>query len=230
MDLATLLPNTTTQGGGVLGAGGSVGGARPRMNNFSVDGLDDNDVSVTGPISTVIQDADAVSEFTVINNQFSAEYGHSAAGQFNLITKSGTNNWHGNAFWFTRNRKLNALDNIQKASGLTAETKPRFDHNTGGGTLGGPIVKNKVFIFGAFQKDYEGRAGSSSLVEAPTATGLVNLKSLAENGAVTSILDQFPTAGSATRTINVTKFQQGSDPSGSSRRDGILRTRFLRRI
>src|SRR5262249_29216603 len=154
LNLATLAPNTTLQGGGVLGQGGSIGGARPRMNNFTVDGLDDNRVDITGPQSNVV--ADAVAEFTLITNQFSAEYGHSAGGQLNVVTKGGTNNWHGSAFEFNQNKNYNAMDNIDKASPECqtnpSDCKPRFDFNQAGGSVGGPIIKNRVFIFGAYQK------------------------------------------------------------------------------
>jgi carboxypeptidase family protein/TonB-dependent receptor-like protein len=206
LNLAILAPNTTTQGGGVLGRGGSIGGARPRMNNFTVDGLDDNDVSVTGPITTVV--SDAVAEFNLLTNQFSAEYGHSAGGQFNLVTKSGTNDFHGTGFIINNNRNYNAFDNIEKqAQGCDTDPgcdKARFDYNIIGGSFGGPLVKNKVFFFGAYQRQFAGFAGSSSVIEAPTASGLANLKALAENSAVTNILNAFPTAASSARTINVT--------------------------
>lgn len=195
LNLAVLAPNTTTQGGGVLGSGGSVGGTRPRMNNFAIDGVDDNDQSVTGPVSTVINDA--VAEFSVITNQFSAEYGHSAGGQFNLITKSGTNNWHGDLFWYLRNRNLNAFDNVQKQACPPAPepcTKPNYDDNRQGATIGGPIVKNRVFIFGAFEHHYLNQAATGVQVQTPTAEGLSLLNGLAVNDAVKEILAQFPTA------------------------------------
>ncbi len=111
-EFAVLAPNTTSQPGGVLGSGGSVGGGRPRFNGFSVDGVDDNRQDTNGPIQPVIQES--VAEFTLLTNQFSAEYGHSAAGQFNTVTKSGTNNWHGSGWEYNRNRKYDAADNQQK--------------------------------------------------------------------------------------------------------------------
>ena len=130
LNLAVLAPGTTTQGGGVLGEGGSIGGTRPRMNNFTVDGLDDNRVDVTGSITNVIKDA--VAEFTLITNQFSADLGHSAGGQFNVVTKSGTNEWHGTAGILNNNRNYNAFDNIQKqhkAAPTVRAMKPRTDFN-----------------------------------------------------------------------------------------------------
>lgn len=198
LNLAVLAPNTTTQGGGVLGSGGSVGGTRPRMNNFAVDGVDDNDQSVTGPLSTVINDS--VAEFNITTNQFSAEYGHSAGGQFNIITKSGTNNWHGDLHWYLRNRNLNALDNLQKQSYDPATGKPRYDDNRQGATIGGPIIKNRVFIFGAFEHHKLVQGATGVLVQAPTAEGLATLNSLASDQAVKDILAQFPTAASSDGT------------------------------
>ena len=141
--LAILSPGVTTQGGGILGEGGSIGGNRPRNNNFTIDGVDNNRLDITGTAMPVI--ADAVQEFNLLTNQFSAEYGHSTAGQFNVITKSGTNEIHGSAFFVGNNRKLNAFDNLEKAdleSG-TLTDKRRYDFMRTGGTFGGPIIKDK---------------------------------------------------------------------------------------
>ncbi len=85
LNLALLAPGTTGQGAGVTGEGGSIGGTRPRMNSFTIDGVDDNRLDITGHSQNVIQDS--VSEFNLLTNQFSAEYGHSAGGQFNIITR-----------------------------------------------------------------------------------------------------------------------------------------------
>ncbi|HKE33651.1 MAG TPA: carboxypeptidase-like regulatory domain-containing protein, partial [Candidatus Acidoferrum sp.] len=144
-EFAVFAPGTTTQQGGVLGSGGSIGGTRPRFNGFSIDGVDDNKVDTNGPTQPVIQES--VAEFTLLTNQFSAEYGHSAGGQFIITTKSGTNSWHGEAHEYNRNRNYNAFDNLQKQRGL----KDRFDYNRMGGSIGGPIVKNRFFIFGAYE-------------------------------------------------------------------------------
>jgi hypothetical protein len=211
LNLAILAPGTTTQGGGVLGQGGSIGGARPRMNNFTVDGLDDNRVDITGPQSNVI--SDSIAEFTLITNQFSAEQGHSAGGQFNIVTKSGTNNWHGTAGIVNNNRHYNAFDNVEKLTqgcDLGPCEKQRTDFNQISGTLGGPLVKNKLFIFGAYQRVFAGFEGGSAVLEAPTAAGLTNLNTLAQNAAVREILAQFPVASSSLRTINVTNTATGT--------------------
>ncbi len=197
LNLAVLFPNTTTQGGGVLGEGGSIGGNRPRNNNFTIDGVDNNDVSVTGHLADVIPDA--VAEFNLLTNQFSAEYGHSTAGQFNIITKSGGNELHGNAFFYGQNRKLNALDNLEKGAIASKDIsgKPRYDYARTGGTVGGPVKKDKIFFFGAYEYSTRGRAATGVTVRAPTAAGLSTLSSLAANSNVRDILAQMPPSNSA---------------------------------
>ncbi len=97
--------------GGVAGQGGSVGGNRPRNNNFVVDGVDNNDPSTTGTLTPVI--AEAVEEFTLLTNQFNAEYGHSTAGQFITTTRSGSNELHGRAWWYNQNRKSKCYNVIR---------------------------------------------------------------------------------------------------------------------
>jgi outer membrane receptor protein involved in Fe transport len=204
LSLAALAPGTTTQGGGVLGEGGSIGGARPRMNNFTVDGLDDNRVDITTSVTNVM--ADAVAEFTLVTNQFSAELGHSAGGQFNTVTKGGTNELHGTVGITNNNRHYNAFTNIEKqAQGCYTGPceKPRTDINIINGTLGGPIIRDKVFVFGGYQRAFAGFPGASPTVETPTASGLANLNTLASSDAVRNILAQFPVASSSTRTLSV---------------------------
>ena len=87
-----------------MGRGPSVGGQRPRNNNFTVDGVDNNSKSVTG--AQVVVPNDAVQEFTVLLNQFQAEYGHSSGGQFNIVVRTGTNDLHGMLYDYMRNRNL----------------------------------------------------------------------------------------------------------------------------
>ncbi len=190
LNLALLAPNTTTQGAGVLGEGGSIGGARPRLNSFNIDGVDDNRVDVTGHTSEVIPEA--VSDFNLVTNMFSAEMGHSAGGQFNIVTKSGTNNWHGSAWEFNNNRDFNAMDNLEKDSGLTAPR--RVDRNRVGADIGGPLIKDKLFIYGAYQFSGIGLSAAAVQQLAPTPAGLVQLNNMAANDTVRSILSQFPTA------------------------------------
>src|SRR6202165_1346140 len=165
-EFAVFAPGTTTQQGGVLGSGGSIGGTRPRFNGFSIDGVDDNRLDVNGPTQPVIQES--VAEFTLLTNQFSADNGHSAGGLFNIVTKSGTNNWHGAGWENNRNRNYDAFDNQQKARGF----KDRYDYNRAGASAGGPIRKDRLFVYGAYEFQNNGAAASSPQVNLPTAAGL----------------------------------------------------------
>ncbi len=194
---AVFAPGTTTQEGGVLGSGGSIGGTRPRFNGFSIDGVDDNKVDTNGPTQPVIQES--VAEFTLITNQFSAEYGHSAGGQFNIVTKSGTNSWHGAGWAYNRNRDFNAATNQEIAAAASQPTPPadvknRFDYNRFGASAGGPIRKDKFFIYGAYEFQNQGLGAQGATVITPTATGMSQLLALNPDSAVVAVLKQFPIA------------------------------------
>jgi Carboxypeptidase regulatory-like domain len=197
LEFAVFAPGTTTQQGGVAGSGGSIGGNRPRFNGFSIDGVDDNRTDVNGPATPVIQDS--VAEFTLITNQFSAEYGHSAGGQFSIVTKSGTNNFHGQAHWYNQNRNYNAMDNLQKDRGH----QDRFDYNRAGGDFGGPIKRDKLFFFGAYEYQNNGLASSSPTVQVPTQNGLAQILAQNPDAAVQAALAQFPIAPTKTGTVTV---------------------------
>ncbi len=206
LELALLAPNITSQAGGTAGEGGSVGGNRPRNNSFTLDGVDNNDAILTGHVIDVIPEA--VAEFTLLTNQYTAEFGHSSAGQFNTITKSGTNEFHGGASWFNINKNYNAVDHLTKeaiARGEIPDKKPRFDFNRVAGYLGGPIIKNKLFFFGAYQYDTTGTAGAPVSFLTPTQEGLAILGSL--NGISQSnlgLLRQYTVpAGSASDAVTV---------------------------
>jgi len=196
-EFAVYAPGTTTQQGGVLGSGGSVGGTRPRFNGFSIDGVDDNKIDTNGPTQPVIQES--VAEFTLLTNQFTAENGHSAGGQFNIVTKSGTNNWHGAGWGYNRNRNYDAFDNLQKDRGV----KDRYDYNRAGASAGGPVIHNKLFVYGAYEFQNNGLASSSPSFSSPTADGIATLMGLAHDSAVTDILNQFPVAPTADATVQV---------------------------
>lgn len=199
-EFSVYAPGTTTQQGGVLGSGGSIGGTRPRFNGFSIDGVDDNKVDTNGPTQPVIQES--VAEFTLITNQFSAEYGHSAGGQFNIVTKSGTNSWHGAGWEYNRNRDLNAATNQEIAAAFAAQAsgtpvsdvKNRFDYNRLGASAGGPVLKDKLFIYGAYEFQNEGLGSQGATVITPTATGMSQLIALNPDSAVVAVLKQFPIA------------------------------------
>jgi hypothetical protein len=171
LNASLLAPNVASGGGVGVGAGPSVGGQRTRNNNFTIEGIDDNEKSVTGPI--VIVPTDAVGEFTLIANQFSAEFGHSSGGQFNTNVLSGTNTFHGRAYEYFQNRNLNAASGIQGGK----IPNPRFDDNIYGGQVGGPILHNRLFFFANYQRQTLGQSGSYFLCT-PTAAGLTTIQSL----------------------------------------------------
>jgi hypothetical protein len=210
-NLALIAPNVVSTGGVGVGTGGSVGGQRARNNNFVVDGVDNNDKSVTGP--QVYVSPEAVQEFSLLSNQYSAEFARSTGGQFITTTKSGTNSFHGTAYGFFQNRHLNALDTQQIAGGVTRDTSasnpfpnPRFDYGRFGGNIGGPIIKNKLFFFGMFERFQQGAAAGAGTVETPTAAGFAALNSISGLSSTNlGIFKQFvPVAGSQTGSDHIT--------------------------
>src|ERR1700686_923443 len=176
LNLSLLSAGVATGGGVGAGTGPSIGGQRPRNNNFAIEGVDNNNKSVTGPLVTIPNDA--VAEFSVLQNQFAPDFGHSSGGQFNTIIKSGTNSFHGDAYIYSENRNFNAIDQSTINSGLKSD--PRFDNNRMGGTFGGPIFKNKLFFFGALEYNPVGQAAVlGAPICSPTAAGYGALGSTA---------------------------------------------------
>ncbi|HEY1336085.1 MAG TPA: TonB-dependent receptor, partial [Bryobacteraceae bacterium] len=174
INLSLLGAGVSTSGAVGVGVGPSVGGQRPRNNNFTVEGIDNNSKAITGPLSTIPNDA--VADFTVLANQFSPEYGHSSGGQFNQVVKSGTNQLHGMLTEYFQNRNLNAADQQNIANQVDAH--PRFDDNRFGGNVGGPIRKNKLFFFVDVEREVNGMGASPGRIFAPTQAGYDALSSL----------------------------------------------------
>src|SRR4051812_228373 len=183
-NLALLAPNVTAPPVGVSGAGAITGGLRQRANSFTVDGVDNNDVGVSGNVRAVIQDS--VSEFSFLQNNFNAEFSSGGAGSFNTITKSGTNQYHGSLFTYIQSQKLNA-----RSTDETGPDKRFFKDAIYGFTIGGPMPyphfgeggkefksgKDKLFFFVAAQKDFFVGEGATSGYIAPTAAGLATIAS-----------------------------------------------------
>src|SRR6266850_4148403 len=153
VEARTHLDVTHVGGGGGRGFGNqlSVGGGRPTQNSYRLDGAIVNDYSNAGPGSVLGANlgVDAIQEFTVLTSNYSAEYGFTSGGVINAVTRSGTNSIHGTAFDFLRNDKLDAANFFDNANGTH---KSVLRQNQFGFSAGGPVVKNKVFVFG----DYEG--------------------------------------------------------------------------
>ena len=173
LNLSLLSAGVATSGGVGVGSGPAVGGQRPRNNNFTIEGVDNNNKGVTGPLVSVPNDA--VAEFSLLQNQFSPEFGHSSGGQFNTVVKSGTNEFHGMAYIYNQNRNYFALDTLKARSGFTSV--PRYDLNRIGGQIGGPVIKNKLFFFVNYEYDPLGQVGTPGSVCAPTAEGFNTINS-----------------------------------------------------
>jgi hypothetical protein len=226
LNLSMLSAGVASNGGVGQGTGPSVGGQRPIANNYMVEGVDNNDKGVTGPL--VYVPTDATQEFSILQNQFSAEFGHSTGGQFNTVVKGGTNDTHGSLYEYFQNRKMNAMDQAFKRQQFTEN--PRYDQNRMGGSIGGPIIKNKWFYFGNFEYAPLGSAVTTSTpIEAPTAAGYALLDAMpALNATATAgisktnlgILKQFipvaPVSSGDTTTVNGTKIPIGILPIAGS--------------
>jgi Carboxypeptidase regulatory-like domain len=145
----------------------SVNGGRGRANNFSVNGGDANDQFVNLP--TVQPSPDSIAEFRVLTNTFDAEYGRNSGSVVNVITKSGTNDWHGNLYEFFRNTKLNANPYCLPAVDGVSCDKPQSNQNQFGGTFGGPIKKDRTFFFTSYEGRRIRQGIPSPLVFVPTA-------------------------------------------------------------
>jgi hypothetical protein len=171
LNVSLLSPGIASPGAVGAGTGPSVGGMRPRANNYMIEGVDNNNKSVTGPLIYIPNDA--VGEFTLITNQFSPDFGHSTGGQFNTTVVSGTNSFHGRAYEYFQNKDLNAVNAI--AGGKVPN--PRYDNNRYGGQVGGPILKNKLFFFGNYERQTIGQSLQYFLCT-PTPAGFTTLASV----------------------------------------------------
>jgi len=162
-DLATLVPGVNAietqipfENGAIRGNRGfgnqlTISGGRPTQNNYRLDGNSITDYAMGGPGSVlgVNLGVDAIQEFSVINGNYSAEYGRTSGGVVNAVSKSGTNGFHGDAYEFFRNQKLDANDFFSNNAGLP---KLLYRRNQFGAAGGGRIKKDRTFFFA----DYEG--------------------------------------------------------------------------
>src|SRR5580704_12538698 len=174
--------NDRAPASGLYGSSGNVStdGQPEWANAFLVNGAEVNETKNMG--AGLIPDADSVAEFRLITNSFSAEYGKFTGSVMNTVTKSGTNSFHGSAFEFYRNQKLDAINYFDT-------TKAALKRHQYGGVIGGPILKDKLFTFTDFQQTRQ-NAGAS--------TGLVQVLSNDErNGIFTDAILNTPVQGDA---------------------------------
>lgn len=169
IDTLALLAPGVVPGFGNVNSNGvslSVNGNRARSNNFTIDGTDNNDITIGGP-SYFVDNQDQVQEFQIITNNFSAQYGRNQGAIVNIVTKGGGNQFHGSLFEFYRNSSaLDAQTNLQRRDPGQGNRRDKFISNVFGGTFGGPLPlprfgeggrsvisgKDRVFFFGSFQE------------------------------------------------------------------------------
>ncbi|HLW54898.1 MAG TPA: carboxypeptidase regulatory-like domain-containing protein [Candidatus Angelobacter sp.] len=162
------------------GFGFSVNGLRGRNNDQEIDGQNNNDNSVAGP-GLFVSDTEFVQQYVLVTNQFGPEYGRNSGSVVNIITKSGTNNWHGSVYGDENNSVFNSMSTFQRnfatdAAGNPLSHPPRMNSEFAGFTLGGPWIKNKLFVFGGFDEQVVSQlapAQASNLT--PTPAGLATL-------------------------------------------------------
>ena len=161
-ELLTLQPMSTpfegTNSGGFGNRGGTIAGARSDQNVFNLDGIDITDNTIAGggrQLPVIPISVDSVAEFRVGVTNNNASFGRSEGGQINVISKSGTNDYHGSVYWYHQNSALNAntWDNGHTPSSPTQDFTPKQPQhdNRGGASFGGPLKKGKTFVFGNYE-------------------------------------------------------------------------------
>ncbi|HEV2859688.1 MAG TPA: carboxypeptidase regulatory-like domain-containing protein [Pyrinomonadaceae bacterium] len=149
LNLIAYEPGVTQRSQGGVGSGVHVNGSRDRAFNVTIDGIDANESSAPNPTSNLYRlTPDSVQEYKVTTNNATAEEGRNSGASISVATRSGTNEFHGNVFYFLRNDKLNANDFF---SNTTGDPRHKVKLDQPGFDLGGPIVKGKTFFFGSYQ-------------------------------------------------------------------------------
>ena len=226
--LVALTPGVTVEGSGVAGTEKGFGqfninGNRDRSNNYTLDGTDNNDpwfnnsalnqVGITGAPATLLP-LDAIQEFS-LQSQFGAEYGRNSGSVVNIITRSGSSSFHGSLYEYNRNSYFDARNyfNVRLNQDGTPNPQSHFNNNNFGGSLGGPVIKDRTFFFAAYEGQRE-RVGSdfNLLVPTPGEVQLAEQEAVANvailpnglNPALVQILQKFmPTTTNANNTLPV---------------------------
>jgi outer membrane receptor protein involved in Fe transport len=199
--LVALTPGVTVEGSGVAGTEKGFGqfninGNRDRSNNYNLDGTDNNDpffnnsalnqVGITGAPATLLP-LDAIQEFS-IQAQFNSEYGRNSGSVVNIITRSGTNVLHGSLYEYNRNSAFDARNyfNTKLQGDGTPNPQSRFNNNNFGGSLGGPVIKDRAFFFFAYEGQRE-RVGSDFNLTVPSTAQIAAAQSIAVNNPVQTV-------------------------------------------
>ncbi len=201
-NLSLLGAGVASSGGVGSGTGPSIGGQRPENNSFNIDGVLNDNHYTTGP--QVYVSNEAIAQFNLVQNQFSSEFGGAAGGVFNAVVKSGTNQIHGSIYEYFQNRDLDAVDALEVHQGIYSN--PRYDNNRLGATIGGPIIKDKLFYFGNFEYNPIGQASQpGNAVYAPTAVGYSTLNGIPGLSATNlGVFEKYvPAAATQSGTVTV---------------------------
>src|SRR5258706_3343186 len=236
--LVALTPGVTVEGSGVAGSEKGFGqfninGNRDRSNNYNLDGTDNNDpffnnsalnqVGITGAPATLLP-LDAIQEFS-IQSQFGSEYGRNSGAVVNIVTRSGTNVLHGSLYEYNRNSALDARNyfNTKLQQDGTPNPQSRFNNNNFGGSLGGPVIKDRAFFFFAYEGQRE-RVGSDFTLRVPSTAQIASAQALAVNNAVQTvpsvnpalikITNLFPTSDSNSLAYSVRDKNDGNNLIG----------------
>lgn len=238
--LVALTPGVTVEGSGVAGSEKGFGqfnidGNRDRSNNYNLDGTDNNDpffnnsalnqVGITGAPATLLP-LDAIQEFN-LQSQFGAEYGRNSGSVVNIVTRSGTNVLHGSLYEYNRNSAFDARNyfNTKFQADGSPNPQSRFNNNNFGGSLGGPIIKDKVFFFFAYEGQRE-RVGSDFALAVPSTGQLAEAQTIAVtttvpgaavpsvNPALIKITNLFPTSDSNSLAYSVRDKNDGDNLIG----------------
>lgn len=170
----------------------SVAGSRPNQNLFTLDGTDYNDAlnNTPGSAQGLMTGVETIKEFQVLTNTMSAEYGRASGGVFNVVTKSGTNDFHGSAFEF---RRSDALD----SKNFFDSEKPEFRRNQFGGSFGGPLVKDRTFFFTSYEglREFKEITTVATVPDENARSGkLPGVAPITVNAAVIPYLNLYPRA------------------------------------
>ncbi|HXX14399.1 MAG TPA: carboxypeptidase regulatory-like domain-containing protein [Candidatus Eremiobacteraceae bacterium] len=236
--LVALTPGVTVEGSGVAGSEKGFGqfnidGNRDRSNNYNLDGTDNNDpffnnsalnqVGITGAPATLLP-LDAIQEFN-LQAQFGAEYGRNSGSVVNIITRSGSNDLHGSLYEFNRNSWFDARNyfNTKFQSDGSPNPQSPFNNNNFGGSLGGPILKDKIFFFFAYEGQRE-RVGSDFALSVPSQGQIAAAQAIAVNNpystvpsinpALIKITNLFPTSDSNSLAYSVRDTNNGDNLIG----------------
>jgi len=182
--LLVLQPGVTSDNATVRGLGFSVNGQRVSSSNYLLDGVDNNDLLITGPATLV--SADAIQEYRMTTNNFTAEVGRSSGFVANAITRSGTNALHGILYEFLNHDRLNANSFAHNWQGVR---RPPFRQNQYGASVGGPLRRDRLFFFGNFEQARTSGESQPFEVVVPTPA-LVSL--LPQGSQAKRLLSQFP--------------------------------------